>query len=454
MLRLSAFAPMLPPPGAALRQLAKVTAVLLGLLPLFLQQASADEVSDWNVTGFEAAAAGGQNPVIISRTMAMMHLAVHDALNAISRRFEPYLYEGKAEASADPGSAVAAAARDVLVGVIPAWGKPEQRATALAAVDGAYTAAIGKVPDGPAKKHGISVGQAAAAAMLAARKVDGSSASSQYTPGTGPGKWRPHPNPVPANPPIADAALAIGNWPALLPHWGNVAPFTMATPWQFRLPGPPALASTRYAMDYEEVKRLGGKNSPARTAEQSEIARYWYEGSPQGWSRIARVIAAQRGLDRWDNARLLALINAAIADGFIAGFDTRYVYDFWRPVTAIRAADTDGNDATVADATWETYLNTPPIPDYPSTHSVAGGAASAVLARFFGKDEVAFSMTGGPPFAGITRSFKSFSHAAQENATSRIYAGIHFRSACEDGIKLGEQIGRRAFTQFLQAYRE
>src|SRR5262245_45973872 len=290
--------------------------------------------------------------------------------------------------------------------------------------------------------------------MLAARKVDGSSASSQYRPGTAPGKWRPHPNPVPSNPPIADPALAVGNMPAILPQWANVAPFTMATPWQFRLPGPPALASTQYAEDYQEVKRLGGKNRPARTAAQSEIARYWYEGSPQGWSRIARVVAAQRGLNRWDNARLLALVNAAIADGFIAGFDTRYVYDFWRPVTAIRAADTDGNDATGADATWETYLNTPPIPDYPSTHSVAGGAASAVLARFFGSDEVAFSMTSGPPFTGIMRSFNSFSQASQENANSRVYAGIHFRSACRDGIKLGEQVGRRAFAHFLQPYRE
>jgi hypothetical protein len=197
----------------------------------------------------------------------------------------------------------------------------------------------------------------------------------------------------------------------MLPQWANVAPFTMASPWQFRLSGPPALASTQYATDYDEVKRLGGKNSPGRTAEQSEIARYWYEGSSQGWSRIARVVATQRGLDRWDNARLLALVNAAIADGFVAGFDTRYVYDFWRPVTAIRAADTDGNEATAADAAWETYLNTPPIPDYPSTHSIAGGAASAVLARFFGKDEIAFSMTSGPPFAGLTRSFKSFSQA-------------------------------------------
>ena len=438
------------------RRIANVTASLLGLLALvgagMLREAAADEVFDWNIAGFEVSAAGGQNNVVISRTMAMVHLAVHDALNAIERRYEPYLYESRVEPAADPAAAIAAAARDVLVGVLPGWGKPEQREKALGIVDSAYTAALAKVPDGPSKIQGIAVGQAAAAAMLAARKTDGSSAPPQYTPGAAAGQWRPHPNPVPADPPISDPALAAGNSPAVLPQWGQVSPFTMVAPWQFRLLGPPALVSADYARDYEEVKRLGGKNSSARTAEQSEIARFWYEGSPQGWSRIARIVAAERGLDRWDNARLLALVNVVIADGFVAGFDTRYLYNFWRPVTAIRAGDADGNEATAADAAWETFLNTPPIPDYPSTHSVAGGAASVVLARFFGNDQVAFTTTSGPPFAGITRSFKSFSQAAQENADSRVYAGIHFRSACKDGIKLGQQIGRRGFTQYLQAY--
>jgi hypothetical protein len=452
MLRPSAFTPLLPPPR--LVQLAKLTVVVLWLLPLFPQQASADEVLDWNVTGFETGVAGGQNPVVISRTMAMMHLAIHDALNAIDRRYQPYFYNERAEPSAAPAAAIATAARDVLVGVIPSWGKPEQRAKALTLVETTYSADLAKLRDGLPKQQGIAIGQRVAAAMLAARQADGANAVVQYTPGTAPGKWRPHPNPVPANPPIADSALAVGNWPALLPQWGQMTPFTMATPSQFRLSGPPALTSAEYARDYEEVKRLGGKNSAARTAEQSEIARYWYEGSPQGWSRIARVMAAQSGLNQWESARLLALVNAVIADGFIAGFDTRYFYDFWRPVTAIRTADADGNDAFAADPVWESYLNTPPIPDYPSTHSVAGGAASVVLARIFGNNQLPFSMTSGPPFAGITRSFKSFSHAAQENADSRVYAGIHFRSACRDGIKLGEQIGQRAVAQYLQPYRK
>jgi hypothetical protein len=159
-------------------------------------------------------------------------------------------------------------------------------------------------------------------------------------------------------------------------------------------------------------------------------------------------------MDRWESARLLALVNAVIADGYVAGADTRYLYDLWRPVTAIREADTDGNEATLPEPAWESLLNTPPLPDYPSTHSVAGGAAAMVLARFFGSDAVAFTMTSGVPFAGITRSFASFSQAAQENADSRVYAGVHFRTACQDGILQGQQIGRRAFTHHLQPWRE
>jgi membrane-associated phospholipid phosphatase len=416
--------------------------------------ARADEVSDWNIAGLDIAIAGGQNPIVHSRTLAMMHLAIHDALNAIDRRYEPYIYEGRAEPNAAPGAAVAAAARDVLNGVMPSWGNAEQRAKALTVLESTYTAALAKVPDGLSKNHGIAAGQAAALAMLTARKNDQASASVTYTPGTAPGQWQPTPNPGPPNPPIAIPAMAAGNQPAMLPQWATVTPFTMAAPWQFRLSGPPALTSTPYARDYDEVRRLGGKTSTERTAAQVEVAKFWYESSPVGWSRVARVVGAQRGLDRWDNARVLALVNAVIADGYIAGADTRYLYNFWRPVTAIRAGDTDGNDATAPDPTWESFMNTPPLPDYPSTHSVAGGAASAVLARFFGTDQVSFSMASGPPFAGITRAFASFSQASQENADSRVYSGIHFRSACQDGIKQGEQIGRRAFAQYLQPYKK
>jgi PAP2 superfamily len=349
---------------------------------------------------------------------------------------------------------VAAAARGVLASVVPSYGNPAQRTRATEMLDAAYASALTRLPEGSAKNHGIAAGQSAAATMVALRKSDGAYASAPYTPGSAPGQWRPHPNPVPAHPPLPDAALAPGNAPAILPQWAQVTPFTMLTPSQFRLPPPPALTSAAYARDYDEVKRLGGKNSTARTPAQSEAVRYWYEGSPQGWNRIARVIAGQRALDSWEYARLFALVNAAMADGFIAGADTRYHYNVWRPVTAIRAGDTDGNDATAPDPTWETYVNTPALPDYPSTHSVLGAAAAAVMIRFFGADQIAFAMTSGPPFAGITRSFTSLSQAARENADSRVWGGIHFRSACQGGLALGEDIGRRAIAQSLQPYRK
>jgi hypothetical protein len=223
---------------------------------------------------------------------------------------------------------------------------------------------------------------------------------------------------------------------------------------QFEPDGPPRLSGKRYAHDYNEVKDIGEKNSLIRTAEQTSIARFWYEGSPAGWSRIARVVAESQSLDSWDTARLLALVNLAMADGFIAGFETKYDQNFWRPVTAIRAGDTDGNDATVADPSWSTLLNTPAIPDYTSTHSVLGGAASEVLRRFFHEDAVAFTTTSGVPFAGLTRSFASFSQAAAENGASRIYAGIHFRSAVEEGIRQGKDVGHFVFRHALRPVRD
>ena len=415
--------------------------------------ARADEVTDWNVIAVDVLTLAGQNAIVMTRGLAMAHLATHDALNAIDRRYEPYVFDRRAESGAAPEAAVAAAMRDALVGALAGFGTPEQQAKAKERVEAAYAAAVAKIAEGRAKQDGIAVGQAAAAAMLTLRQPDGATAKVAYTPGTQPGQWRPHPNPVPANPPIPDAALAPGNWPAMLPQWGHMMPFTMRAPWQFRLPPPPALTSELYTRDYNEVKRLGGKQSAVRTAEQSEIARYWYEPSPPGWNRIGRVIAAKRGLDRWEHARLFGLLNAVMADAYIAGADTRYLYNFWRPVTAIRAGDADGNNATAGDPTWETFMNTPPLPDYPSTHSVCGGAVATVMSRFFGTDQMSFTMTSGPPFPGITRSFKNFSQAQEENGDSRVYSGIHFRNSTVAGITQGEQIGRQAFAQYLQPYR-
>jgi hypothetical protein len=418
------------------------------LLTAHLSPAAANEVIEWNDITMKAVGAHGQNPIVTTRTTAMVHAAVHDALNAISRRYDPYYFEGPGDPAASAEAAVAAAAHTVLVGVISVSGTPAQRGAALALVDQAYGKSMARVQDGPARNKGVAVGRAAGAGMLTLRKDDGAGRDAPYTPGVGPGRWQPHPNPVPANPPIANPDLARGYLPSALPGWGNVTPFTLLSPSQFWLPGPPALESAGYARDFNEVKRLGGKVSTARTEDQTQIARFWFAG-PGSWNTIARTVLAARGADVRDSARVLALMNMAMADAYIAGFKIRYVYDLWRPVTAIREGDNDGNDATVGDSTWDSHQNTPAVSEYPSTQSTFSAAAAVVLASALG-DQTSFTFTSGKPFEGLTRSFTSFSQAARESADSRVYAGIHFPSACEDGLALGRRIGQRVAKIYLQ----
>jgi PAP2 superfamily len=417
-------------------------AILMLALPL--TGAAADRVADWNVTAVDATLMAGENPTVQSRALAVTQAAVHDALNAIDRRFEPYAFHGEPDPEASPDAAVATAAHDALVGIIAVgtlpfagFGSTTQQAEAVAFVRATYAADLETIPEGEAKTRGIAVGQAAAAAILAERREDGATTFVPYTPGTEPGDWQPTPNPVPADPPAP-----VDHLPAVLPGWGQVTPFVLPSSGRFPPADPPALTSAEYARDYQEAQAIGTKVSAVRTADQEEIARFWFGSSPVGWSQIARTVAADQGLDAWEQARVLALVNLAMADGVIAGFDTKYRVNRWRPITAIRAGDTDDNDETLGDPTWESLLNTPAHPDYVSTHAVQGGAASAVLRQVFGTDQVAFTATSGAPFAGLTRTFSRFSEAGQENADSRVYAGVHFRSATTNGLTLGRQIGR------------
>ena len=417
--------------------------------------ARSDAVTAWNASAGEAAIAACispvDNPLHESRLYAMTHVAIHDALNAIDRRSRPYAFSARVKREASPAAAVAAAARDVLVPLlnqIPAPFPPACGAAGVASVEADYAAALNAIPDGRAKTRGIEVGKAAAAAILALRAADGADTpllDPGYPQGTHPGEYR----------------FTPGTSFAFAPGWEDVTPFVLRDSSQFR-PGPPyAVTSRKYTADFAEVKRLGGDDittPSARSAEQTEIALFWVESSPLQWNRIARTVSADTRFNLWEQARLFGLLNMALADGYIGSFDTKYHYNYWRPVTAIQTADTDGNPNTSADPTWTPLVPTPPIPDYDSAHSVEGGAAAKVLKRFFGTDHISFrtcSLTL-PPGSTCTdptpvlRRYTSFSHAAAENGLSRILNGFHFRKAVEEGIEHGRKIGGRAVDRFLR----
>jgi hypothetical protein len=384
----------------------------------------------------------------------MMHVAIHDALNAIDRRSRPYTFDMQAQPGASPDAAVAAAARDVLVpliGQLPLELVSQACIDAgVASVDADYTAALAALPDNPAKVQGIAVGQAAAAAILALRAADGAVGpflNFNCPQDTDPGEYQ-------CTPGFPFIAFEV---------WENVTPFVLKDSSQFR-PGPPyAVNRKKYTADFNEVKSLGGDGSTtpsARTADQTEIALFWLESSPLKWSRIARTVSVDTGLDLWENARLFGLLNMAMADGYIAMVDAKNHYNYWRPVTAIQTGDTDGNPDTVGDPTWTPLRPTPPDQDYPSGHSIEGGAAAEVLKQFFGTDLISFqdcsvtlpagSTCSDPPPAPVLRSYTSFSQAADENAYSRILVGFHFRKAVEEGTAYGRKIGKRAVNHFLR----
>jgi hypothetical protein len=415
--------------------------------------AESDAVIAWNANAGKAALAAciapTDNPLHESRVYAMTHVAIHDALNAIDSRSEPYAFDGKARRGASPDAATAAAARDVLVALLPQIPfPPECTAAGVASVEADYAAALGDIPDGRAETRGIAVGQAAAAAILALRAADGSDTPLQdslYPQGTEPGEYR----------------FTPGFEFAFAPGWADVTPFVLNDSSQFR-PGPPfRVTGRRYAADLNEVKRLGGDGvttRSARTVEETEIARFWVESSPLQWNRITRAVSASQGLDLWQQARLFGLLNLGMADGYIGSFDTKYHYNYWRPVTAIQNADADGNRRTSGDPTWTPLVPTPPIPDYDSAHAVEGGTASQVLKRFFGSDHVSFETCSLTLPAGskcsdqspVSRRYTSFSQAAAENGASRILVGFHFRKAVDEGIEHGNKIGNLAVDRFLR----
>jgi hypothetical protein len=384
--------------------------------------ARGDVVTDWNNAALDAIRADRTAPPIASRSLAIVHVAIYDAVNGIARTHEPYLVPSAVPASASREAAATAAAHQTLVSLFP---------NHTSAFDALHAAILAGIPNRPQKTHGITWGEFVATQILAARANDGSNAIVQPPGGSGPGVWIPTP----------PAFL-----PYLLPQWGFVVPFGMSSSSQFRPPGPPSLNSQQYAADYEEVKQLGAAVGSTRTADQTEIALFWADGAgtetaPGHWNSIAQIIAAARGTTLEENARLFALLNIAMGDAAICSWDAKYTYRFWRPVTAIAFAEPQLN--------WMSFIVTPPFPDYTSGHSTVSAAAATVLPFFFGTEDLPFT-TGSDFLPGVYRSFSTCQDAAEEAAVSRLYGGIHFRSANEDGLQAGISIGQWTFTHYLR----
>jgi hypothetical protein len=394
----------------------------------------------WNQLATEATVAFAQAtppglpPYREARIYAMAFVAMHDTLNAIELKYEPYACRGRSP-NASPTAAVATAAYHVLSTLFPPGA--DRFGTA-------YRIAMAEEPDAiPGRKQaGITLGHRCAEAILRLRADDGADlAQVPYVPSTEPGDYRftfPFDQPGPAYGFVAD------------PLWGDVLPFVLENGDQFRSPPPYAVTDAAYAADVDEIRLRGAHTGSNRTDDETEIAVFWEENSPLGWNRIARTVAVAQNVGGWELARLFALLQLAEADAYIASFETKFHYEFWRPITAIRLADTDGNPATTADPTWLPLDPvTPPVPDYNSAHAAAGGAARAVLYRFFGRDDLPFAQTS-VSLPGVTRNYASFTQAADENGLSRILVGFHFRLAVTAGRTQGEQVGTWVFDHALR----
>ena len=408
----------------------RVAEAIIGSAP-FAPAHSPQFTQDVSITWINQALAAiqtdGTPPPKASRGLAMVSLAMFDAVMAIEK-IPTYLVNVVPVGGLFPEVAAGAAAFQVLSSLYPA------QATTL---NQAFAQFLAQAPDGLAKTAAIAYGKSVGAAVLAARANDGATTAKPYTPVAAPGEWQPTP---PAN-----AA-------ALLPQWADVAPFSMTSPSQFRPAGPPALTSQAWADAFNEVKSVGSATSITRTADQTQIAKFWADGAgtvtpPGHWNAIAAQVAASKGKTFEQNVRMFAMLNVALADAGITAWNTKYAFHNWRPITAIRNADTDNNAATVIDPSWTPLLTTPPFPEYISGHSTFSSAAATVLSSLFGT-AFGFTTDGVVDGATVQRSFASFVAAAAEAGQSRIYGGIHYQFSNVDGLAAGQALAQNVLSRF------
>jgi hypothetical protein len=386
-------------------------------------------VIDWNRVLLSIVNTPGAQPASIqpTRDFAIVQAAIYDAVDSIDRTHEPYLITVRAPRGASEAAAADAAAHTALLGLYPGQ---------ESLLDADYAAELATVGDGPGKDSGISVGEQVASDLLAVRANDGSNiAPPPFVPGTAPGDYRPTPP----------------NFPTpVFTMWGQVRPFVLDSGSQFRPPPPQPLSSDAYTDAINEVQLVGSATSTTRTPDETEIGRFWAPPIQNFWNQIAQSVALSHHTDLPTAARLFAALDLSLAESAIAFYDAKYAYHVWRPVTAIRLADTDDNPDTIADPSWLPLAGTTPAdPSYPGAHSTISAAAAEVLASFFG-DRQAFTVTS-PALSGVTRSFDSFSAAAEEAGVSRIYAGVHTRLDHIAGVTLGHDVAGFVLHHALQA---
>jgi hypothetical protein len=399
-----------------------IQGLVLGLLaatatPAGAQAREDQVVLDWNVTTLQVAP-----PPTHARALAMVHIAMFDAVNAVDRHYKSYQKLRRVRTRVDVTAAAAGAAYGVLVRL---------QASQQPVLDAALATSLASIPNGPEKDAGLALGDQVAAAMVALRAGDNFLLPNPtYTPGTGPAEYQLTP-PAFANPVNQTAHLWV--------------PFVMASSDEFRPKGPPRLSSRRFIEDYDETRTIGVAcpfpDNCERTEEQTLIARWHTEQAQPQLSRVARILTLTVPADLLETARTFALLGMALADGQVSVFEAKYVYRFVRPVTAIRAGDADGVDETVGDSEWTPLLPTPAHPEYPSAHAVIQSAGGEVLKRAFGRHTSFDTTSTGVP--GVTRHFENVDAFVADGQVARIYGGMHFRTAVEEGVKQGRKVGKR-----------
>jgi hypothetical protein len=400
-------------------RLVVVTLALLSVIPL---PASADTVTDWNQTAIAVMRDAGVAGNPWSRTLAMVHVAMADAINTVQGRYTRCIANGPAVPAASAEAAASAAARHILVQLYP-----NQKAQ----IEEAYAASLKTIPDGRAKSEGIALGEQVAAAVQADRADDGTSIPDAYRPFTSPGVW------VPTTLPLFE-------------QYARAKPWVLKSADQFRPGPPPPLSSALYARDYNETKTLGGSKSAVRTPQQTEAVKFWTQTNlGPAWQAAARQLSAAKALGLAENARLFALLNMGVANMFINDWDAKFTYNFWRPITAIRNGDRDDNDATERDPSWTPLNATPMHPEYPSQAAIVSGVAVAVMEAVFGPNPaIPFTATDVSD-PNMKREYKTIAEMADEHKNVRIWGGIHFRNSLEVGEDMGRKIAAYLITNAL-----